>query len=302
MLLDSIRTIRRLALCVAVIGGTWLFTAEVLGRIVDPVEARQSYIAEDAMISQVTFDERRFYDSIERTDSEDRIVDEDVKGAIIPHHALASDLIADAFNQLRLSSDPKTIVVVGPNHEELGDSNAITSSLSWKMSNGTVNGDEFMRSSLRSQDLITEENDVVISEHSIGTLLPYVAHYFPEAQIVPIVLSSKHDVIQSNRLGEALVNDDTLVIASVDFSHYLSLEVANELDEITLDAIEGRDSALISQMNSDYLDSPPSLITLFAAMDAANANDHTLLQHTNSAVIEDKEVASTTSYFTILFH
>lgn len=254
------------------------------------------------MSSSVSFDERRFYDSVERTDGNDRIVDEDVRGAIIPHHALASDLIADAFNQLRLSSDPSTIVVVGPNHEELGDNDAITSSLSWKMNNGTVNGDGFIRSSLRSEGLVTEDNDVVIGEHSIGTLLPYVAHYFPDAQIVPIVLSSKHDVIQSNRLGEALSDEDALVIASVDFSHYLTLEVADELDEITLDAIERRDLALISQMNSDYLDSPPSLITLFAAMDAANVNDHTLLQHTNSAVIEDKEVASTTSYFTILFH
>ncbi|NQV12211.1 AmmeMemoRadiSam system protein B [Candidatus Uhrbacteria bacterium] len=302
MLLNHIRTVRRIALCVVVVGGAWIFGSEIQGRIVDPVEARRGYEAVDVNTAPVQFDERRFYDSVERTETDVKVVDGEIKGAIIPHHALASDLIAEAFGQLALSSHPSTIVIVGPNHEEVGDGNAITSSLDWKMSNGNVGHDGSFMSELVTDGYTVEDNNVVVDEHSVGTLIPYIAHYFPDAKVVPIVLSSKHDIFQSEKLGEALADKNTLIIASVDFSHYLPLNIANEHDLVTSRAIDARDSATIAQMNSDYLDSPPSLITLFSAMDALNANEQTLLQHTNSAVIEGVEAESTTSYFTILFH
>ena len=55
----------------------------------------------------------------------------------------------------------------------------------------------------------------------------------------------------------------------------------------------------IAGMTSDHLDSAPSLIAFLEAMEHKNA-DLQVLDHTNSALLEGKDVPETTSYFTIL--
>ena len=53
-----------------------------------------------------------------------------ISGGIIPHHFLASELIADFFNQLS-GQHPQTIILVGPNHYERGEFKVLTSLKGW---------------------------------------------------------------------------------------------------------------------------------------------------------------------------
>ena len=93
-----------------------------------------------------------------------------------------------------------------------------------------------------------------------------------------------------------------LFIASVDFSHYLSLEKSNEMDEITRRALEDRNIQQINCMNNDFMDSPASIITLLAAMDEVKAYNQKMLNHSNSAIIAGNGYDYTTSYFTYVFY
>lgn len=223
-----------------------------------------------------------------QTQNESKIV----VGAIVPHHDLADKLIVEVFQAIKQNRDPKTIILIGPNHYELGDTDAIIDS-------DTLNtdlGKQLVREGYASL------NDAVMSqEHSVKVLLPYVQEYFPKAEVVSIILSSKHSIPESAELARVLAREEALIISSVDFSHYLNIEQANINDEITYDAIVRKDYGQLSEMNSDYLDSPPSIITLLSAMEEFSIDDQTKLNHSNSAIILNADIESTTSYFTLLF-
>jgi len=224
--------------------------------------------------------------------SESRAESKIVVGAIVPHHDLAEGLIEEAFQKMRQNADPATIILIGPNHYELGNTDAIINSDTLS----TSLGKQLVREGYMSVD-----DSVMFEEYSVRVLLPYVQEYFPKAEVVSIILSSRHGISESAQLAQVLARENTLIIASVDFSHYLNLEQANINDEITYDAMLKKDYGQLSEMNSDYLDSPPSIITLLSVMDILGANDQIQLDHSNSAIILNEDIHSTTSYFTVLF-
>lgn len=93
----------------------------------------------------------------------------------------------------------------------------------------------------------------------------------------------------------------TVVIASIDFSHYLSAPEADKMDIITWKAITSWDFETIRTMDNDNLDSVPSITAILTAMDAASAKNIDLTGHNNSSRITGISYDYTTSYFTMFF-
>jgi len=129
----------------------------------------------------------------------------------------------------------------------------------------------------------------------------------PDVRIVPILLHGNYSSADSLKLGKLLgkiAADDPgsfLIIASVDFSHYLDADTAYKMDDITLEAIKNNDIPAISRMSNDNMDSPPSIITLLGAMDEADTADPETAGHSNSSDITGSGYDNTTSYFTMFF-
>ena len=92
-----------------------------------------------------------------------------------------------------------------------------------------------------------------------------------------------------------------VIISSIDFSHYLASDIAEEKDEITLDLIKNRNYQEIAGLNSDYLDSPASLIVFLRTMELLEADNMEIIEHSNSAKIIGKDLQNSTSYYTMLF-
>lgn len=228
-----------------------------------------------------------------------------IKGAIVPHHDLADNLIAQIFQ--KISSNQKEItkfIIIGPNHPDAGVDEAISGYLSWNFLGSTVNTDRVSVDSLFENNLVKINNDVLAKEHSVFTIVPFVHYYFPEATVVPVILSSKHNITKSEKLAAGLknlVDENTVVLASIDFSHYLPSYVAPQKDVITKQALENFDYETISKLNNDYLDSPPSITTLLKTMKNLLFTNMTMVSNTNSGVLLRQEVQSSTSYFTYIF-
>ncbi|TGV63233.1 AmmeMemoRadiSam system protein B, partial [Mesorhizobium sp. M00.F.Ca.ET.158.01.1.1] len=69
---------------------------------------------------------------------------------------------------------------------------------------------------------------------------PFLHHYFPEAKIVPVAMSVKARRRDWDRLAEALktiVDHDTLIVESTDFSHYLPQHEARRFDQQSLNML-----------------------------------------------------------------
>jgi AmmeMemoRadiSam system protein B len=228
-----------------------------------------------------------------------------IRGAIVPHHDVASGLIAEIFQKLSLQHNTiKRFIVIGPNHPDAGSFPALTGHVVWQLPQGKVQTDDQGVGQLLKTGLVKLDTVVVSKEHSIFNLTPFIHYYFPEAQIVPIILSSTHNLKKSEQLVQELKNfidADTVILASVDFSHYLPSVVAPRKDKIIKAAILNHDYATIAHLNNDFLDSPPSLIAFLKLMEFESAKNITIVSNTNSGIILDRELRSSTSYFTITF-
>lgn len=227
-----------------------------------------------------------------------------IKGGIVPHHLLAGRMIASFFKVLA-ADPPELVVVLAPNHKRSGMTGLHTSALDWETPFGILEADRSAAASLEKVLKAADSRTIMEEEYSISGLVPYIKHYLPDAKLLPVLLHGDYGPEDSERLGsflaESLQGKKAVILASVDFSHYLPVDRADRMDEITLQALEGMDSEKISKMDNDNLDSPPSIITLLAAMEAMEAKDFKLLGHGNSSRITGSGADYTTSYFTAVF-
>lgn len=262
------------------------------------------YVLPQNNIKCLYYNERDFKQSITLADSV-KTDDRDIKGGIVPHHLLADGMIASFFKAVSMKKYDY-VVVVAPNHKRIGSLQVNTAKGNWETPFGVLSGGEDIIGSLIDEGTAGNNRSLMEEEHSISSLVPYIKYYQPDTKIVPLLLHGNLGLENSIELGR-LINrkmkdKNYLLIASVDFSHYLSVEKADKMDEITLKAIKETDLKAISRMNNDNLDSPPSVITLLAVMNENSINNMCLTGHDNSARIAHQYSTSTTGYFTMFFY
>jgi hypothetical protein len=244
-----------------------------------------------------------FYGAISKYPALDK-EDNEIAGMIVPHHDLAADYTAEIFQKLG-GRKIKTVIVVGPNHTNGGAGDVITGLVAYTGLNGQVHTDSNLVNQLLKDNQAVLDSNRLSTEHSIYNVVPYIKYYFPEAKIVPLIVSGKLTKSETEKLGYYLanyINEETLIISSVDFSHYLTTEQANNNDGITRTALINRDYSKIYSLNNDYLDSPAAIITILTAMDKVKAAQTKIVRSANLAEATGvSTILSSTSYFTILF-
>ena len=189
------------------------------------VKSERSYVKSDQLdIIEAEFNAERFYPAISKYPVLKNEEKEEIYGLIVPHHDLAGDLIAQAMQQVSVSREIDRIVVVGPNHTDVGFGPAISAKADFQAQNGVVSVDSDLLDQLNQKAFVVYDKANFEIEHSIKVLIPFIKHYFPEAKVIPVIFTSKFD--QEELLGQELANsidNKTLIIASIDFSHYLNL-------------------------------------------------------------------------------
>lgn len=187
-----------------------------------------------------------------------------IHAAVLPHHTLAAEKLLEFWTQLAASNDPSVIVIIGPNHENAGEGQVQTTRGVWSSPFGSVETDDRLVDRLISLRAASEEPDSFVNEHAIGTHISYMASLFPGTPIVPIIAKSTADADAATAFVsdlEVVLPEDALIVASIDFSHYLAKVVTAQKDEETLGHADARRFREIERLGSDYLDSPFALIT-----------------------------------------
>ena len=294
---------------------------DTLERVEDEAEAESIKPAVNTKSAQSTvpilhcryFNEREFMKSVNGavTPAETTVNNESddtkgpVKGGIVPHHLLAGRMISAFFRDLA-QDPPGTIILIGPNHKLIGSNEIHTSAADWAMAFGTLEADIELEAALMNKLKASENNALMEDEHSISALVPYIKYYMPDTKIVPVLLHGSYTQKDSKKLGELLAEmlsdrPDAVIVASIDFSHYLEINKADEMDEKSLTAISSWNIDELSMMSNDNLDSVPSAIALLSAMDTIGAKYVEVTGHGNSSRITGSGYDYTTSYYTIFF-
>jgi len=226
-------------------------------------------------------------------------------GGVIPHHTLPGFLIARFFLTLSdQETPPERIILIGPNHPDAGSSIVLTSSRKWETPFGRVDVDEEIVNKLLSQAVVGEDASIISREHSVVAIMPYIKYYLPEARVVPIVIQSKADAELVRRLTELLTSVSearTVVVAAVDFSHYLTAAEATEKDRETKHLLLAFESDAFYDLGNEYLDSPASIALLLEMMKVRGVSGADIFENTNSGFLSGDFRKPVTSYFTVGF-
>ncbi len=220
------------------------------------------------------------------------------KAGVISHHFLAEQLIADFYNQVA-NDKISTVILLSPNHYNVflpSGTVAYSSYLTWQTPLGNIGVNKEILDSLVKNNGVQINDSAMGLEHGIYIEVPFIKKFFPNAEIVPLVLknnASEEDFIQ---LGEKLKNisgENSILIVSSDFSHEASFSEAkiNDLESIAdLKNIEN------SSFESTTNDCKQCLIAMSAFLNDGKDYRFNLIDNKNSFDISGEDSDSVTSY------
>ncbi len=197
-----------------------------------------------------------------------------LKAGMIPHHLVASDMIAGF---MRLAAEEQggydAVLIISPSHfpENCGR-DIVTALAGWETPFGNVACDEALtRALLNAPGFSAEDNPAAMeADHGVAGLVPFVRYYLPGAKVAGCLLSNRLSrselAVFRETVAKLCESGRVLLIASVDCSHYLSPEEAALRDGETARAIEAMDFERILSFGDGNVDSPQAVTTFLEAV------------------------------------
>lgn len=225
-------------------------------------------------------------------------------GGVVPHHLSTQEIIEDFFTYISSKDEPKTIILLGPDHFEsasiLGNS-FITLNPETENFHGLKIDNSLIRS-LSSKHNFIFNNSTLSLDHGITNLLPFIKDYFPNSKVIPFIIPQEISLAEVDEFIVSLNSrtpPETLLIGSVDFSHYLPSSVADFHDIKSARVLINLEKENFKELEVD------SWQSLYIVRSFAKLRDKEfpkIIAHSNSSsFLENKELEDTTSYFSVVF-
>lgn len=216
-----------------------------------------------------------------------------IRGGVVPHHLVAERELARYFQNLS-SANYTRVILVGPNHNNSGSSFALTTNYSWATPYGLVHPEQLPE--------LPIDNEVMRSDHALEVLMPYLILYLPHARVIPVLLkatSTQAELLSLVGELKPFITPNTLVLASTDFSHYLSVTEAGRRDQTTISILKTRDYPALLRLTDTNLDSPPSVFVVLSLLKDSNFE---VFGHTSAATLLNTPASATTTHYFLNFY
>ncbi|GBE15469.1 MAG TPA: AmmeMemoRadiSam system protein B [Proteobacteria bacterium] len=173
----------------------------------------------------------------------DGVAEPGVSGAVIPHagYVYSGAVAGETVSHLEV---PGRVIILGPNHTGVGERISVFPSGAWSMPFGRLRVDEGLAGQIIDGIGGARPDRMAhIREHSIEVQLPFL--YFRKKgpfTFVPITLSMlTEDECRDTGLALAGIiegsDDDILIVASSDMTHYESDESARKKDSLAIERV-----------------------------------------------------------------
>jgi MEMO1 family protein len=147
----------------------------------------------------------------------------DVRACIVPHagYEYSGAIASNVYNHI----DPKNvkrIVVLAPSHRRSYVGVALPLFQHYTTPLGNIEVDTKAVQQLANNAIFTQQHAGFTQEHSCELQLPFIKHHFPDATILPLIISQV-TTAQIYTIAEQLaplIEDHTLIVVSSDFVHY----------------------------------------------------------------------------------
>lgn len=161
---------------------------------------------------------------------------ENIVGIVSPHagYIYSGRTAAFAYNAIK-DKNYKTVIIISPSHREYFAGISIYNGDAYKTPLGEVSVDKNISTELaRGSKIIFEGIQGHRAEHAVEVQIPFLQMVLNDFKIVPIVMGDQNRVFVyelADKLSK-VIDENTLIVASSDLSHYYSKRTANELDSI----------------------------------------------------------------------
>jgi AmmeMemoRadiSam system protein B/AmmeMemoRadiSam system protein A len=162
---------------------------------------------------------------------------------IVPHagYQFSGQVAAYAYRHL-MERNIDTVILIGPSHDAVVNGAAVYASGSMKTPLGNIRiNEQIARSLVDEKAHITANPAAFKNEYSIEVQLPFLQGALKDFTIVPILIGQpSRDCFDSLTRSLTAVlgkNQNVILIASSDLSHYHSYEKAKRLDSRVADAV-----------------------------------------------------------------
>ncbi len=242
-------------------------------------------------------------DSEELTETVDRLlqaapihpVSGQLIGVVVPHagYQYSGAVAAAAFKQLQGKSF-RTVILVGPSHRHRFDGFAVLHRGAMATPLGEVLIDEQMGLRLfERSDAFRTDWVVHAQEHSLEVELPFLQRVLGSFRVVPI-LAGSDDPSDAIRLADALLpllTDETLLVVSVDLSHYHPYDAAVALDRRAIDTVaSGDEDGFVELLRAGQaeVDAPVPLLAMMHIAERLGATVQELAYRNSGDVTGDR--------------
>jgi len=218
-----------------------------------------------------------------------------IKAIIAPHagYAYSGQIAATAFKQL--DDIYKDVFLLGPSHRYPLEKASIADATHYKTPLGEIKISEKAKQMLK-EEIINSIPEAHAKEHSLEIELPFLQKQLSNFELVPILIG-RIDPEQFKEIILKYLEEDDLIVVSVDLSHYHEYEEAKELDYFAIEKIINLDD--IGIFNAE-IDAPWAVSTLLKIAKEKNWIPY-LLYYANSGDIT-KDKTRVVGYASILFY
>lgn len=201
-------------------------------------------------------------------------------GALSPHHGVAGALIDRLYAQItKICPSPARVIVIGPDHFRRAKRNIVTGASDWgtrKVLRGDAEGAELSH--------LFRQDEVARRDHCVTEHIPRIGRFFPGASVLSIIIkpaATDLQVLRACQMLEALLREgDSVVILSMDLSHYKPREQSDAEDAKSLELIR---NFHLSKLNDADIDCPRGARLFLMLMKRLGLTHATLLERSNSA-------------------
>lgn len=216
-------------------------------------------------------------------------------GVVVPHagYQYSGAVAAAAFRQLQ-GKTFRTVILVGPSHRQRFGGFAVLhrGAMATPLGDVPIDEDMVLRLVERS-DAFRIDWAVHAQEHSLEVELPFLQRALGEFRVVPILAGSDNPS-DAVRLADALLpllTDETLIVVSVDLSHYHPYDAAMALDRRAIDAVASGDAdgfVELLRAGQTEVDAPVPLLALMRIAKRLGATVRELAYRNSGDVTGDR--------------
>jgi AmmeMemoRadiSam system protein B len=167
----------------------------------------------------------------------------EIVAIVVPHagYYYSGPVAAHAYKELADDGICDTAVILGPNHTGYGYPVSLWVGDGWSTPLGEVEIDKKLAQKLLGT-VIKADETAHIHEHSIEVQLPWLQYLYKKVKIVPITMLAQ-DLETARSVGKTIsqAGDNSIIIASSDFTHYEPHSVAMEKDSLVIESIVALD-------------------------------------------------------------